>query len=155
MHGKRMVSNAQSVANKRFFSGGCISVDQLQSGQTGMIPQSAGERVNARYVGTKVFVHNYSDFSYVHLMTSLSTEQTVEAKIAIERLTLSHGVKIFLYRADNGRFANSAFKHHCETSKQGITFCGVGAHHQNGISERHIHTITDIERTNLLHGMKM
>ena len=137
------------------FPGGCVSVDQLQSGQTGMIPQSSGERVIARYVGATVFIDNFSNFSYVHLMTSLSTEETVEAKRSFERLAFSHGVKIRSYCADNGRFADSAFKDHCETSNQKITFCGVGAHHQNGIAERHIRTLTDVARTILLHGMKM
>ena len=135
--------------------GGCVSVDHLESGQTGMIPQSSGHRVQDRYVGATVFVDNFSRFSYVHMMTSINTQQTMEAKLAFERLALSHGVIVSSYRADNGRFSDSDFMRHCEENNQAITFCGVGAHHQNGIAERHIRTLTDIARTILLHGMKM
>ena len=35
---------------------------------------------------------------------------------------------------------------------QTITFCGVGAHHQNGVAERHIRDITESARTMLLHA---
>ena len=137
------------------FPGGCVSVDHLESGQTGMIPQSSGHRVRDRYVGATVFVDNFSRFSYVHMMTSINTEQTMEAKLAFERLAHSFGVMILSYRADNGRFSDTNFMRHCEKNNQKITFCGVGAHHQNGIAERHIRSLTDLARTVLLHGMKM
>ena len=39
------------------------------------------------------------------------------------------------YHADNGRFADHGFIGAIKTKDQKITFCGVGAHHQNGIIE--------------------
>ncbi len=35
-----------------------------------------------------------------------------------------------------------------------ITFCGVGAHHQNGIAESHLKTLTLTSRTLLLHTQR-
>ena len=35
---------------------------------------------------------------------------------------------------------------------QTITFCGVGAHHQNGVAEQRIRDITKNARTSLLHA---
>ena len=35
---------------------------------------------------------------------------------------------------------------------QTITFCGIGAHHQNGIAKCHIHDITESACTSLLHA---
>ena len=113
-------------------------MDQLESAQTGMIPQSLGNKITDRFVGATVFVENFSRFVYVHYMTSLSSNQTVEAKLAFERLSAGHGVVVKNYRADNGRFSDNAFTKHCATSHQGLSFCGVGAHHQNGIAERQV-----------------
>ena len=137
------------------FPGGCISVDQLESAQTGMIPQSSGNRIVDRYVRATVFVDNFSRFVYVHHMTSLSSAQTIEAKEAFERLAASHGVIVKSYRADNGRFSDNAFREHCELCHQDLSYCGVGAHHQNGIAERHIGLLTNTARTVLLHAAKM
>ena len=39
-----------------------------------------------------------------------------------------------------------------QAAHQTITFCGVGAHHQNGIAERRIRDITENARTSLLHA---
>lgn len=36
--------------------------------------------------------------------------------------------------------------------KQTITFSGVGAHHQNGIAERAIQTISNMARANMVHA---
>eukprot|EP00804_Cyclotella_cryptica_P005599 CCRYP_003078-RA/>CCRYP_003078-RA protein AED:0.11 eAED:0.06 QI:0/-1/0/1/-1/0/1/0/102 len=62
------------------------------------------------------------------------------------------GVRIKQYHADNGRFADKAFKQHCSHQKQAITYCGVNAHFQNGIAERAIRDITEATRTMLLHA---
>ena len=137
------------------FPGGCVSVDQIVSGQTGMVPQTSGFRALERYVGATVFVDNYSSFVFVYMMKSLSTEETMAAKHAFERVAHSHGVKILSYRADNGRFADESFKKDCELQTQELTFCGVGAHHQNGIAERMIQTLTGSARAMLVHAISV
>ena len=39
-----------------------------------------------------MFVDHYYDFTYVHLMSKLDTEATVEAKLVFERIFDSYGV---------------------------------------------------------------
>ena len=59
------------------------------------------------------------------------------------------------YHADNGRFADEGFKNDLNDKDQTITFCGVGAHHQNGIVESKNRTLTEGARTLLLHAIRM
>ena len=66
------------------------------------------------------------------------SEETVQAKHAFERSSEQRGVKIKLYHADNGRFADNAFIQDCKTQGQSISYCGVNAHFQIGIAERRI-----------------
>ena len=152
----RSKGQQKSIRSKKtVFPDGCISIDQLESVQTGMIPQSSGYKVIERYVGATVVVGNFSRFVYVHYMTSLNTEQTIEAKLTYERLAESHGVIIKSYCSDNGRFSDNHFKKPCKASHQNLPFCGVGAHHQNGIDEHHIGILTNTACTILLHATKM
>ena len=57
-----------------------------------------------------------------------------------------------IYHAGNRRYADNGFMASLNANIQTITFCGVGAHHQNGISEQRILTVTKISRTILLHA---
>jgi hypothetical protein len=85
-------------------------------------------------------------------MTSMTSEETIQAKQAFERFGADHGVAIKHYHADNGRFADNVFKNHCEQHKQTISYCGVKAHFQNGIAERAIRDLTEAARMMLLHA---
>lgn len=67
----------------------------------------------------------------------------------------SHGVEIKGYHADNGRFAEAEFRDDCKACDQTITYCAVGAHHQNGIAEAGIIRFTLNARTCLLHAKRM
>ena len=93
-------------------------------------------------------------YTYVHLQTSTSAEQTIQAKLAFEMLAANSGVKILHYHADNGRFADNKFRAALQQSHQTISFCGVNAHFQNGIAERKIRDLQDHSRTMLIHATK-
>ena len=75
----------------------------------------------------------------------VSTKVGVFTKLAFEKFTAEHGVRINHYHCDNGLYADNAFKESCESSRQRLTFCGVNAHFQNGIA------IVESERKQLLH----
>ena len=75
-------------------------------------------------------------------MTTCDLDQTIAAKIAFERLAASYDVKVKHYHADNGHFACKGFRDVVHAAGQKITFCGVGAHHQNGIIENMIGLLT-------------
>jgi len=46
----------------------------------GLILQSTGKLLRAKYNGATIFVDHDSQFTYLHLMTSLDGEQTMAAK---------------------------------------------------------------------------
>ena len=50
------------------------------------------------------------------------------------------------YHADNGRFADNAFISDAKVKNQGISYCGVNAHHQNGKAEKRIQDLQDHAR---------
>ena len=84
----------------------------------------------------------------------MTTADTLKGKIAYERVAKQYGVKIKAYRADNLRFNDEDFTDHCEKANQEYTYCGVGAHHQNGIAEAKNKTISYGARKILLHARR-
>ena len=85
-----------------------------------------------------VFVDHFSDFVYNHLIHGTSSAETLGAKQAYERVAGHYGVQIKAFHADNLQFDDKAFKTSCLYVGQQLTFCAVGAHHQNGIAENRI-----------------
>ena len=75
------------------------------------------------------------------------------AKHAFESAAEQRGVKILHYHADNGRFADNAFIVDCNVQRQSLSDCGVNAHFQNGIAERHIRDLQEQARTSMLYAM--
>ena len=116
--------------------GKCVSVDQMISTQVGFIAQLKGSLTKKRYKCATIFVDHYSRLQYMHLMTSLTSKETIEAKRSFEQFAEQHGVRIEHYHCDNGHFADNDFKAACEMSQQRLTFCGINAHFQNGIAKK-------------------
>ena len=110
-----------------------VSVDQIISAQPGLIPQMSGFLTSKRLWGATTFVDHVSDYVYVHLMRDFSLEETLLAKEAFEKVLAQAGRSAKHYDADNGRFADNGFIDAVNSKDQKITYCGVGAHHQNGI----------------------
>ena len=94
------------------------------------IAQLKGRLTKYRYKYATVFVDHFSDLSYVHLQRSITSEETVQAKMAFEAYSRSMGVKVMHYHADNGRFADNLFLDRVSKLGQTISFCEVGAHHK-------------------------
>ena len=85
-------------------------------------------------------------------MTDQSGESTLQAKHDYEYLAATRNVKVNDYHAANGRFAERSFTNDCKESTKRITFCGIGAHHQNGIAENTIKKLTLISWTLFVHA---
>ena len=83
---------------------------------------------------------------------NMSTDTTVEAKLAFERVFQSHGVQVLHYHADNGLFDTQVFKGSVEKANKTLSFCGVNAHHHNGKAENRIKDVTEGARTALLNA---
>ena len=131
--------------------GAMVSIEQLESSVPGFVPIAKGQPTIRKCHGALVFVDHTSDFRYVNMHYDLTTDKTINAKHAFEHLAEQHGVRILHYHCDNGRFTDEAFVDDIRMAHQTITFCGVGAHHQNGVAERRIRDITENARTSLLH----
>ena len=92
----------------------------------------------------QVFIHSF--VPNVQLR-SQSAEATLQTKHDLEHLAGTRGVKVKSYHADNGRFAERSFVNDVKRCLQRISFCGVGAHHQNGITENAIKQLTLVSCT--------
>ena len=133
--------------------GQIVSVDQLESNTPGLIAQLKGKLTQQRYKYTTVFVDQYSGYTFVYLQRRLTSAETVMAKHAFERSANQRGVKLIHYHADNGRFADNAFINDCKAQRQGLSYCGVNVHFQNGIVERRIRDLQEQTRTSMLYAM--
>ena len=130
------------------------SIDHVISAQPGLVPRLDGRHTKDRINAGCVFIDHASKLSYTHLQTSVDNQQTLQAKLGYERYAASHGVKLKSFHSDNGVFAEKAFRGNLEDNQQSITYCAVGAHHQNGLVEREIGLMTEGARTNLLHAQR-
>ena len=134
--------------------GKTISTDQLISAQPGLVPQSRGSLTNDRITAATMAVDHFTDIRKIVLMRSTTQQETLDAKLSIDKFFYQHGHTIQSWRADNGRYAEEDFKEAVSSANQTITFCGVGAHHQNGIAEAAIKQSTLQARTLLLHAKR-
>ena len=132
--------------------GDCVFIDQSESSTPGLIAQLKGKPTKERYRGTTVFVDAFSDLTHTVLMRNFTAGETLKAKHAFEAFARSHRVTVKHYHADNGCFAENAFRQDLEKQGQTISFCGVNAHFQNGVVEKRIRDLQDPSRTMLLHA---
>jgi hypothetical protein len=88
-------------------------------------------------------------------MTTLSSEETVAAKLTFEQFAEQHGITTQHYQCNNGRFAgNDDFKSACEQAHQRLTFCGINAHFQHGIAKKAIWDLLESACKQLLHAQQ-
>jgi hypothetical protein len=66
----------------------------------------------------------------------------LKGKNAFEKAAAQFGVTIRKFKADNAPFSSVKFKNDISNKGQEIAFSGDGAHHQNGVAECAINTIT-------------
>ena len=90
----------------------------------------------------------------MHLQRALTSEETVEAKQPFEAFTVTHGVTIKHYHADNGRFQDKLFHQVIHEERQTLSFCGINAHFQNRVAEKRIRDLQDNARSMLVHAQR-
>ena len=100
-----------------------------------------------------MFVDHASGYIFVHNQISLRTGETLQGKQAFEAFARQHGVTVKSYHADNAPFNSEGFQNDLRLKNQAIKFSGVGAHHQNGVAENAIKTVTGWARAMLLHSI--
>ena len=104
--------------------------------------------------GCTTFCDHVSDFVYVHLMRYFTIEEMLLAVKAFEKILAQADRLVTHYHSDNGIFSNNAFLESINKKDQKITFCAVGAHHQNGIIENKNKMLTISGQTLLLHAIR-
>ena len=130
--------------------GDCISCDHYNSPIAGRLWTSYG-REKQGFNGGTLYVDHASGKIFNKCQISLRAGETIRGKMALEALARDCGNVIKSFQTDNGVFASKEFKNHCEARDQKIKFSGVGGHHQNGVAENGIKTISQWARANLIY----
>eukprot|EP00804_Cyclotella_cryptica_P001528 CCRYP_003749-RA/>CCRYP_003749-RA protein AED:0.13 eAED:-0.00 QI:0/0/0/1/0/0.33/3/0/1355 len=133
--------------------GDCVSCDHFISPVPGRItfPSGHSSSRNGFTCGT-IYVDHCSTFIYIHHQLTTAASDTIRGKMLLEAEAADVGVTIRQFHSDNGVFSSNAFREHCARLGQTLRFSGVGAHHQNGVAERAIQTVTNMARANMLHA---
>lgn len=135
--------------------GDLIHIDQAETSTPGRPMTFSGRNSKHKITCFTLFIDSISKKIFAEFQTSTDAKQTIEGKKRFEATAQRYDVKITEYRADNGVFKSRDFKVSITNNNQTISFCGVGAHHQNGVAERHIGIIVHRARTMLLHANEM
>jgi len=148
-------SNTGSLSKKADQPGDVISVDQMVAGTPGLIPFLSGSAKTSkrRYTCATLWVDHFTKFLWTNLQESTGTAATLESKTAFEAFAKWYDRHIKHIHSNNQIFNSKPFVKHCENQSQSQSFCGVGAHWQNGMIETYIGTTTAHARTMLLHAM--
>ena len=146
-------SDLMKLKENNLKPGDRVSIDQYISAVPGRLPHTKGkESKNDKFVGGTLFVDHATGFVFVAHQVSLRAGETVQAKRKFEAAAHSMGVSVTSYRADNVPFGSAAFRESLRPDQK-ITYSGTGAHHQNGVAERTIQTVTSWARAMLLHAV--
>ena len=132
--------------------GSTISVDHFESRLKGRTFDSFGKATSDKYIGGCIFVDHASGYVHVEFQLGFSAIETIRAKQNFEKFAFNHGVIPITYLTDSGAFKANKFVQHIRDHNQKIQFCGTNAHHQNGVAERAIRTISNMARAMLLHA---
>ena len=134
--------------------GQMISTDQYVCTFPGRLPHTRGkEKASQQYHGGTIFYDHASSLIYCSHQVTLGAGDTVQSKHAFEQFAAASGVSIKGYRADNHPFSSAEFMEDINVNDQHINFSGVGAHHQNGASERALATIGRWAKSMMMHQL--
>ena len=135
--------------------GDFVSVDTMVAGTPGLIPFTSGRTSDRRFASSTFWVDMASKYIHLNHQEKNDCEAALRSKTEFETFSESYDRKLKHIHSDNGIFASKSFVQNCAGQRQKHTFCGVGAHWQNGSVERYIGIISGKARTMLLHAMRM
>ena len=128
-----------------------VSSDQYEVRLKGRTLTTSKDQ-NQMYNGGTIFIDHASGKVFGYHQVSLRAGETLISKRKLEREASQHGITIKSFLSDNGIYKSEEFRSDLTRKNQDIRFSGVGAHHQNGVSERHIKTISYLTRAILIHS---
>ena len=79
-----------------------------------------------------------------------TSQETFEAKHVFEAYCRQHGYQVQHYHCDNGHFADNGWMADAAHISHTIRFCGINAHHQNGLAKKAIGDLQEQARKTLL-----
>ena len=141
-----------ALSRDKLEPGQLVYVDQYESRVEGRAFTTRGLSQSLKFKGGTLFCDAASHYVFVNHQVSLNAAETVESKLKFEREALQHGVSIDAFHTDNGVFKSQEFMKELTKSNQGISMCGVSAHHQNGTAENAIKIVVRNARTMMLHA---
>ena len=143
-----------AIRRKALAPGDEVSADQFVCRVPGRLPHTKGkESTSDMYHGGTIWVDHYSQYIHLSPQVSLRVGETLVGKRSFERSAGDLGVKIKSYRTDNAPFNSKLFRTELDRLGQTITYSGVGAHHQAGVAERAIQTVTQWARAMMMHQL--
>ena len=154
-HGRTSHTNEEcdgSLKAEHLGPGVRVSVDHFESRLLGRTRDSYGKPSSDKFKGGCIFVDHGSGYLHVEHQLGFSAVETIRAKQSFENMAFEHGVVIQSYLTDSGAFKANSFVHHIREHGQHIRYCGTNAHHQNGVAERSIRTVSNMARAMLLHS---
>ena len=154
-HGKKTHVNEErdgSLKAEHLTPGAKVSVDHFESRILGRTKDSYGKATSDKYKGGAIFVDHATGYLHVEHQLGFSAVETVRAKQSYESMAFEHGIVVQSYLTDSGAFKAKDFVQHIRDHAQQIRYCGTNAHHQNGIAERSIRTVSNMARAMLLHS---
>jgi transposase InsO family protein len=116
----------------------------------GRLPHTYGCEKHGYTCGS-LFIDHTSGKIFNFPQFSTNTTETLTSVAHLESQAHKAGFKNKKYHSDNVIFSSAAFKAHCKQLGQEYSFSGVGAHHQNEVTERNIKTIAQWACANMLH----
>jgi transposase InsO family protein len=146
----RPLPKPHTLKSNHLTPGNCVSADHYFSPVPGCLPHTFGkERV--RYMCGSLFVDHASGKIFNFPQYSNNASKTIQCAQRLESMARDEGFRIKAYHLYNGIFAAANFQEHCKQQQQKLSFSGVGAKHQNGITEQNIKTEAQWVYDNMLH----
>ena len=150
----KRITHQMIMKRDHLLPGDAVSIDQYESAVRGRLPSgNRREPFGVQYVGGTIFCDHASGYIACFHQASLRADDTIRSKRAFERDAKLYGIRIRSYHADNGIFKAKDFVQELISLEQTMQLSAVGAHHQNGIAERAIRTVTEKARTMLHHAL--
>ena len=151
---KRAIPEETGLLTKdKLFPGQTVSVDHFHANPPGRLLNTYGkESSDKKYHNGCLFVDHGTAYTFVGLQVGTTSTETLACKEQFESLARSHGVTIQEYLTDRDKaFTSKEYTEHLRVFHQIARYANTGAHHSNGLAERHIGIVLSIARAMLHH----
>lgn len=113
-----------------------VSVDTNIAGTPGIIPIKVGRLRKERYNSSTLWVDKTLKLLWIDHQIANDACATLKSKISFLTIAESYDQKTCHIHSDNRIVSSKSFVNHCRRKRQRQSFCGAGAHQQNGSAER-------------------